>query len=97
MSQDYTEDFSSLHYNDALGNSNSAVAAALRALKTLHAGPAEPPIANGREAYILWLDTSLNQLKIRNSTDDGWAVIFDWDGTTSSPVFESSVIYNLAL
>lgn len=87
MSQDYKNDFTGDNLNQLLGVLGT-LGKALDALKTDFSGPVEPTPAQGREAYSKWLDTSVPgniQLKIRNTADDDWAVVWNWDGTANAP------------
>ena len=70
------------HDQDLANASGSAFRAdlnnALAALFTNSSGATEPSVTT---AYMWWADTTANQLKLRNSDNDGWVVIQELDGT----------------
>lgn len=51
---------------------------ALQAIVTNNSSSVEPTT---KFAYMLWADTTAGQLKLRNSTNDGWIVLLELDGT----------------
>jgi hypothetical protein len=69
-----TQDFSTVNGSDTLDDGRLAYNAALEALRSAFSGATEPSAA---EAGQLWLDTTTDALKMRNSSDDGWVQIAD--------------------
>ena len=90
MSQNYKEDFTGDDVNQVLGVSGT-MGLALAALKTDFAGALEPTV--GVEAYSTWLDLAVPgifKMKVRNTANTDWAIIWEWDGTTSPPAPKGS-------
>jgi len=69
MSQDYSTIIGTETAVAAKGKINNSLAA----LKTLHSGATDTAIS--AVAYMLWFDTTNDQLKIRNAANSAWIVI----------------------
>jgi len=58
------------------------ISSALVSLRQMHAGTVEPTTTS---AYMLWGDTTLGVIKIRNAADTAWIVVAPLLGSWSTP------------
>jgi len=77
MSQDYSTITGTETAVEAKGKINNSLAA----LKTLHSGATDTAIS--AVPYMLWFDTTNDQLKIRNAANSAWIVIGRMDDANS--------------
>ena len=67
--------------NDTAANVRQDINNALAAIRSSNLSPTEP---SPTYAGLFWLDTTSNELKIRNEANDGWIVMGRFDGNVNT-------------